>query len=91
MTHFFGKISEFRSPFSYLGAEPEPLNPALSLLPAGCDCHQHCRDIADHRRHLLRGGPWICEAESLQFQDRNRPAGGDSYFSGNGGFYQQLF
>ena len=28
--------------------------------------HQHCRDVADHRRHRVRDRPRLCQAEGVQ-------------------------
>lgn len=48
MAQSFEKMSEVRCPDSHLRAEPGQLNPAVSLLSAGRDCHQHRRDLADY-------------------------------------------
>ena len=38
--------------------------------PQGCGCDQHRRDLSHHRWHLLRGGPWVRETESVQLEER---------------------
>lgn len=32
---------------------------------SGSYSYKHCRNVIDHRWHLLRSGPWICEAKDL--------------------------
>ena len=55
-----------------------------SLMHVGCGSHQHRRDLPDHRWHLLCGGPWFCEAESVQLKDGDGLTGGDTHIPGSG-------
>eukprot|EP00958_Prasinococcus_capsulatus_P028413 scaffold6691_cov358-Prasinococcus_capsulatus_cf.AAC.20 len=43
---------------------------------------QHCGGLADHRRDLLRGGPGLCKAESVQSQGQHGLAGRDPHLAG---------
>ena len=52
------------------------------ILFAGHHSNQHCGDVADDRRNLLRRRPRLCETESVQLQDWHGPTVSYSYISG---------